>query len=708
MHSSKKIVAFTVGIFLLIISYPISSQTKAKDFGFSTSFDNTGKKRYIYSSTEFNTKAENGTLHLAHSLEGKSYYISEFSYLDYKADFTISSNFKLQNGNKLSCYGILFGANGISNSYIFIINDFGQYHLFKYKNDKMETIKEWAYTDNLKQKGEVNTIDIKCEKGSFNFYINSKLTYTCPALPSFGFDVGYYVSGVTSITSDYFSIFQKQNNPINLIDNANSFGKKTNLGQEINSKADEFSPIITSDEKTLYIARKANEVDYNNTADEDIWYAEYSVKDSAWHHMKNIGKPLNNKANNFIQAVSADNNQIITGNLYDSKGEYKGLGFSISHRTKTGWSIPKDLKIKDYYNLHKYNEICLSPDGHVMMLAIQRDDTYGSKDLYVSFMQSDSSWSAPKNIGKTINTFADETSPFIAADGVTMYFATAGHPGYGDNDIFLTKRLDETWLNWSKPKNLGPIINADTWDSYYTVPASGKNAYLVTTVNNNSDIYIIKQPESAKPNPVVLIKGYVFNSETKQPIDASIHYSELGSKKILGHFKSDPKTGLFTLSLPKGKKYSFVADKTDFISIHENIDLVNLKNYSEQELDLYITPIKKGQSVVINNLFFTANKAEILPESYPELDKIIDVLKNNPRMKILVSGHTSKNNSTAEWNMNLSTNRALSVKNYFIQHGIAENRVQHIGYGSDKPINKLPGEANLAKNRRVEFEILEH
>ncbi len=165
---------------------------------------------------------------------------------------------------------------------------------------------------------------------------------------------------------------------------------------------------------------------------------------------------------------------------------------------------------------------------------------------------------------------------------------------------------------------------------------------------------------------------------------------------------------MFVLSLPKGKKYSFIADKQDFISVHENIDLVNLKNYTEQELDLYITPIKKGQSVVINNLFFTANKADILPESFPELDKIIDILKTNPRMKILVSGHTSKNNSTAEWNLNLSTNRALSVKNYFLQHGISETRIQHIGYGSEKPINKLAGEANLAKNRRVELEILEH
>lgn len=682
---------------------------KAKDYGFDYNFDNKViAKNFIYNENTLKSKIENGVLTISHTNPNESYYIFDITYLNFKEDFSISTSFKLVKGKNDNGYGLCFGAKDVDNNFVFKISDNGFFGYSKAVNGKITSIKDWTETPNIKTNGQINLVDIKKEGGNFNFYINKKLTFSHKAEDFYGFNIGYYINRDSDIQIDFLTVHQTQNKPLNLIATPNNFSERKNLGKNINTYGNEITPIISADEKTLFFTRADYSGNTGGKNNDDIWYSQFNIKDSSWGPAKNIGKPLNNISNNFIQSVSNDNNTLIVGNKYTSSGEFKAAGFSITHKTKTGWSVPKDMNIKNYYNDHKYTETCMSPNGHVMLLALQRSQTEGVKDFYVSFLQADSSWSEPKNIGKIINTFADETSPFIAADGVTLYFSSAGHPGFGSNDIFMAKRLDDTWLNWSTPKNLGPKINTELWDAYYTIPASGKNAYIVSNIAGSADIYMLKQPESAKPNPVILITGTVLNSQTKEPMTASIQYSELGSEKILGHSSSDPITGKFTIFLPKGKKYSIVAFKDDFYSVHENTDVVTLENYKEHSLDLYLTPIKKGQAIIINNLFFHSSSAEILPESYPELDKIAAVLKNNPKMKIQINGHTSKNNSDAKWNYEFSDSRALAVKRYIVSKGIEEGRMLHKGYGFDKPIYKELDEIHLAKNRRVEFIILEN
>lgn len=678
------------------------------DYGFNCQF-NTNEPfiRFKWDDGTFKTKQVNGNLELSYTKDG-SIFISDWADINWQKPFNIKTAFKQESGNDDRSFGILFGATGIDNAYVFKISGNGMYTFFKYEKDKYVEIKAWTSSPNILTDKKTNVVELKSEKSVFNFYVNGALTYTHAAMPFYGLVHGYLVSGPITVASDYYIINQKQTDRINLIENSNNFGQKVKLGPAINTEDDELCPVISYDEKTLYIARKKASYYENFKNDDDIWYSNFNRKDSTWGVMKNIGKPLNNKSNNFVQYVSPDNNSLIVGNHYNSLGEYKSAGYSITHRNSQSWSMPKEVVIKNYYNKSNYNEICLSPNGKVMLLTAQRDETQGFKDIYVSFLNTDSTWSEPKNIGNTVNTFASETSPFIGSDGVTMYFSTAGHPGYGSNDIFMTKRLDETWTNWSKPKNLGPKINSKKWDAYYTIPASGKTAYLVQEDGTNNNVYTIKQPESARPDPIVLVKGIVFNSETKQHMQANISYSELGKKAILGHVNSDPKTGEFMLALPRGKKYSFTANKQHFLAVHQNLDLTTLKTYEEKEIDLYLTPIKKGEKLVLNNLFFKANTADILPESHEELDKIVEILKVNRSLKIEVSGHTSKNNSKPEWNMNLSQNRANSVKNYFVEKGINADRINAIGYGNTKPIIAGMDEATLAKNRRVELEILEH
>jgi outer membrane protein OmpA-like peptidoglycan-associated protein len=343
-----------------------------------------------------------------------------------------------------------------------------------------------------------------------------------------------------------------------------------------------------------------------------------------------------------------------------------------------------------------------------MLLTLDRKDSYGQRDVYVSFQRNDGSWSEPKNLGPVVNSYDDETSPFLAADGVSLYYSTEGFPGYGSQDIFVSRRLDDTWEHWSPPQNLGPEINSDDWDAYYTIPASGEYAYVVSAQNSigATDIFEIKLAETAKPKPVVLVKGRVFNSKTKQPLESQISYSDLSTNKEAGVARSDAKDGSYQIVLPLEKIYSFVGAKSGFYPISDTVNVKDVKSYQEITRDLYLSPIEVKQAIRLNNIFFDFDKTELLSESSAELDRLVALLKQQPAMRIELRGHTDNKGADA-YNQKLSDGRATAVLEYLAGKGIDRNRMVAKGYGKTVPIASNDTEAGRAQNRRVEFMILE-
>lgn len=668
---------------------------------------NPGEDKWTsYKQSNVIVNTHDGHFLIEHLKEKTAWYQYKEAYLNPNEDFEIDMASKQYRGQSNEGHGLVFGGTDLDNCFVFEVASTGFFSIYKNVEGEYKSIVDWTETKAEKGMYSTNVQMIKNIGGKWHFYLNGTEVYTMTAQKTFGFYYGFYVSGINYVEFDYLYVKQKPK-PINLIENYNDFGEKEHLGSNINSPYTEISPVISADERTLFITRDEHPKNIGEKHEDDIWYSTLNVSDSTWGPMKNIGPPLNTKGRNFLISISADNNTVLVGNEYDKTGEVIGKGISISHRTASGWSKPRAMQIKNHYNYSEYTESCLSPDGKVLLITCYRDDGYGDKDIYYCMLLPDSSWSEPKNCGKTLNTFAPEVGPFLAADGYTLYFSSAGHPGYGSNDIFMSRRLDDSWTKWSTPKNLGPKINTDDWDAYYTVPASGKNAYLASSTKGaEEDIYKIKQPESAKPLPLVLIQGVVYNSETKKPMQGAITYSELGSKKILGTVQSDPQTGMFTLNLPMGKKYSFHANHSAFIPTENSVDATNLKEFKQLSVNLYLTPIKEGQSIVMNNLFFTPNKYDILKESYPELDKLYELLKTTPTLKIEIGGHTSKNSSGEKFNDDLSTNRAMAVKKYLTNKGISDERITYKGYGYTKPIYKGDDEDKQAQNRRVEFTIL--
>lgn len=483
---------------------------------------------------------------------------------------------------------------------------------------------------------------------------------------------------------------------------------KENLGKGVNSKTGEVAPVITPDGKTLYFTRLGHDLNKGKNKAQDVWFSKVQ-SDGTWGESENINEPINTSENNAVTTISADGKSIYVLNIYMPDGTLR-QGLSVSKRDKLGWKLPKEVKISDYYNREKVVEFSLAPNGKVLVMSCERMDSFGSRDLYVSFLTNEL-WSKPLNMGVNINTAEDEGSPFIAADSKTLYFSTAGFPGYGKNDIFLTKRLDSTWTNWSEPENIGDLINTSKWDGYFTIPASGEHAYFSSDELSigKEDIFRIKLFPSIRPDPVAIISGTVINAFDKKTISAEVVMELLndstGTDKIVAEF--DPETGEYKMVVPLKKAYSLNASKKGFISISENLDLSKDRRFREIKKNISLIPIKEGQTMVLNNLFFNQSKFDILSASYPELNRIIKLMQEYPTMQVIIEGHTDGSDENMILNVKLSQERANEVKKYLVEKGqIDTKRIQTKGWGQSKPIASNATEETRKKNRRVEFTIL--
>ena len=191
-----------------------------------------------------------------------------------------------------------------------------------------------------------------------------------------------------------------------------------NLGPQINGPYDDILPVISPDGRTLYFWR-SHAPENIGGGRQDIWYSEMD-DNGVWGEARNVGVPLNNRDNNYLCAITPDGNLAIVGDGYsDARNRQRSV--AISYRTVNGWSVPKALSIKNYYNNNRFGEFTLANDGRTLIMAIERQDSEGGKDLYISLRQPDSSWSEPVNLGPEVNSLGHEATPFIASDNSSLY-----------------------------------------------------------------------------------------------------------------------------------------------------------------------------------------------------------------------------------------------------------------------------------------------
>lgn len=662
-------------------------------------FDNYDKSRpgWAKDTEENSSSIENGCYVWTRKMDGEWATWWEIPGINAE-EFSVEARFRTE-GN--GTFGFIWGSKDMDNSNYFVVSSSGAARSYIESRNNTSVIE-----DNIPvpyKNSDFNILTINKKDNTVTYLLNGKEVHEDYFNGFFGENFGFTFQGISTYYIDYFLVKHK----VNLIPGIKYTGLPENLGFNVNTRSSEICPIVTPDGQGLFFIRVEDPENTGGTADySDIYFARTGA-DKKWQQAVNMKKPLNNKQTNAVNSVTPDGNTLFLLHTYNpDDGSFKSNGLSISNRNGSTWEMPQDLTIIDHYNLNEYNEFCMSNDKRIIILAVQREQTAGEKDLYVSFNIKGNLWSVPLDLGPVVNTARDEISPFLAADNTTLYFSSDGHPGYGSNDIFLTRRLDDTWTNWSKPENLGKPINSGNWDAYYSVPASGEYAYFVSSKSGfgNSDIFRIKLPEMARPNPVVLVKGKVLNQKTNTPLQAIINYFDLQNSAVSGTAMSNPETGYYQITLPAGRLYGFLASSDKFISVSENVDLKDLGEYKELERDLYLVPIEIGEKVRLNNIFFETAKWDLLPESYAELDKLAKILSDNPNMEIEINGHTD-NIGNDESNLALSQKRAAAVVNHLLEKGIANTRLDSKGFGESQPVATNDTDEGRALNRRVEFVI---
>jgi len=489
------------------------------------------------------------------------------------------------------------------------------------------------------------------------------------------------------------------------------------LGPGVNTTAGEYVPIPTADDSTLYFTGNARP---DGVGQEDIYYSTWQGGD--WGRARNI-REVNTASSEAPTSVSADGNRLT---IYSSRGGNNGGDLYYSDRTANGWGplqkYPEPINTP-YWDCDGF----ITSDGKAMLFASDRPggigqfhrkdqyfhgETWGNLDIYVS-LKTPTGWSAPINLGPTINTpYADRT-PFLHPDGKTLYFSSSGREGFGTLDVFKSTRLrDDSWTEWSEPVNLGKQFNTIGSDWGYKVTTDGSKAYYAAGSeigrSQTEDIYSITLPKSVRPNPVATIRGVVTDPSGK-PLTADIKWEDLEAGKNVGQLKTDPKNGRYIIVLPLGKNYGYFAEKEGYYPVSNNIDLIKIKESVNMTVNIVLVPIKevaeKGIAVRINNVFFDVDKADLQPESKIELDRLVDLIKQFPNAKIEIAGHTDDQASNA-YNLQLSQRRAQAVVDYLVSVGIDRKKLVPKGYGESKPIAGNDTEEGRAMNRRVEFRFL--
>ena len=468
-----------------------------------------------------------------------------------------------------------------------------------------------------------------------------------------------------------------------------------NLGDKINTKESEYFPSLTIDGSELVFTRRLN--GYN----EDFFS---SVKrNNNWELALPLGGNINTSQNEGAQMISQDGQWLVfTGcNRPDGWGS---CDLYISFLTKDGWSEAFNMGGK--INSDQWDsQPSLSPDKKDLYFASRRFGGYGGSDIYVSHLLPNGQWSNPENLGPEINTNGDESGPFIHADNQTLYFTSNGLQGYGEDDLFVTRRGPKGV--WSKPENLGFPINTIHKEGTLFIAADGKTAFYASDRSDSYgglDIYSFELREDIRPNRTFWVQGKVFDKKTTKGLPSELELINLKTQETLSRVQTDEQ-GNYMITLPVGTEFAFNVNRKGYLFYSDNFFIEKDSKDSVFNKDISLQPIEVNASVILKNIFFDVNKFDLKPESEAELEKLVQLLTDNPQLKIQITGHTD-NTGNENDNLILSENRAKAVVQYLVSHQIDPGRLSSKGYGASQPVADNNIEEGRALNRRTEMKVI--
>lgn len=487
-----------------------------------------------------------------------------------------------------------------------------------------------------------------------------------------------------------FAVEYARNHPVNKY----VFAPR-NLGENVNSAALEYWPYLSLDGSELVFTRRLNG---NN---EDFYFSKN--KNGVWDPAAPAGGTINTSQSEAAQTLSADGQWMIYS-AQGRKDSYGSYDLYMAQLTPLGWE--DTYHFGGRINSDQWeSQPSLSPDGKDLYFASRRPGGYGGIDIYVSHLQPNGYFSAPENLGPNINTPGDDQCPFIHADNQTLYFTSNYWPGYGDDDLFYVRK--QAGGEWSRPVNLGYPINTVEKEGTIFVTADGRTAYYASDRSDSKgglDIYSFEMREDIRPIKTLWVKGKVFDRKTQRGINSLVELTELGTGKIFSQVATDS-TGQYLITLPVGRDYAFSVNRKGYLFYSDQFMLADKSPDSTYKKDIPLSPIETNASIILKNVFFDPNKSVLKPESLAELDKLVQLLTDNPGLKIEISGHTDNIGKPTD-NLVLSINRAKAVVDYLVGKKITAARLIPKGYGETKPVADNKTEEGRALNRRTEMKVL--
>lgn len=480
-----------------------------------------------------------------------------------------------------------------------------------------------------------------------------------------------------------------------------------NLGPNVNSSWDESLASLTADNGTIVYTVNRPKDDKTICAfclfEEDLYFAKGDSL--GWRNREAFGQPIRTSYNEGAQCISPDGVYL----LYTMCDADFGMGSCDLYWSKkigNKWSRPRNFGAPVNTNVWE-SQPSMASDGKTIYFVSSRPGGFGGMDIWKTTMTAEGAFTAPENLGSTINTPGDDAAPFIHSDGKTLYFTSNGRVGMGGYDLYYSTLQDDG--TWSEPKNLGYPINTWADEINIFINAAGTTAYMASDKvggYGGLDLYSFELDDNLRPNPVTYIKGVVKDAETGAPLEALVEMVDLNSKQTLTSVKSDIQTGEYLACIQTGSNVMLNVSNPGYPFYSENFQIE--KSYtvlSPYLKDIALQKADVGTVVVLKNIFFDFDKSDLQPASFVELDVLVDYLTHN-KVNIEIGGHTD-NQGTDEYNDRLSEERAKAVYEYLLSHGITADRLSYRGYGKRQPIADNNTEEGRAANRRTEFKIVQ-
>lgn len=497
-----------------------------------------------------------------------------------------------------------------------------------------------------------------------------------------------------------------------------------NIGPGINTEDPEYFPTITVDGRTILFTRRIADgrVSGNFKEQEDFFVSQLG-NNNIWGKAEPMPANVNTVNNEGAPTIAPDGRTLVFVGCPDASGEYYGenrtgkgsCDLFLTKKLGNRWMDPVNLP-GNVNSFHWETQPSLSSDGKTMYFirGIRGRDMSNNADIYVTRLQPNGQWGTPERLPDHINTPEQEESVLIHPDGRTLYFASRGHVGMGGSDLYVT-RMDENG-NWSKPENLGYPINTKFDENSLMVSPDGEIAFFASDRDGgygDLDIYYFIMPEHLRPVKTLYFEGIVFDATTRNPIPGKFQLIDLETGKEVIYSEADKISGEFMVSLPVNREYALNVSYPGYTFFSQNFNMRNPENLEAIHMDVPMVPIVSEQPILLANVFFDLNKSTLRKESFVELNKLVEFLESNPKVKIEIGGHTDSRGSN---NKELSTARAKSVYDYVISKGIDASRLSYKGYGETKPVysdeyisglsTEKEKEAAHQANRRTEYKIV--